>query len=122
MARTTLGTTPTGVVAVMRVTTLKASGDRVGALLAYYAGLAEKPGQAGTGRNPADYYLDPNEPPGRWLGGGREALGLSGDVRPDEMRALLVGEHPVTGDRLGRRFGNSSVRGFDATFSAPKSV
>ncbi|MGA9597301.1 MAG: MobF family relaxase, partial [Acidimicrobiia bacterium] len=30
--------------------------------------------------------------------------------------------HPTTGERLGRRFGDSSVRGFDATFSAPKSV
>ena len=39
-----------------------------------------------------------------------------------ELRALLEGHHPGTGARLGRRFGDSSVRGFDATFSAPKSV
>ncbi|MEJ7584211.1 MAG: MobF family relaxase [Acidimicrobiales bacterium] len=69
-----------------------------------------------------DYYLDPDEPPGRWWGGGREALGLAGTVGGEDLRALLDGRHPESGDRLGRRFGDSSVRGFDATFSAPKSV
>ncbi len=46
-----------------RVTTLK--GDDAGA---YYV---EGPGR---------YYLDGDEPPGRWLGRGADALGLSGDV------------------------------------------
>ena len=32
------------------------------------------------------------------------------------------GRHPDTGQPLGRGFGDKSARGFDATFSAPKSV
>ena len=107
---------------MMRVTTLKASADKLGGLLAYYAGLAEDRDRPGPGRGPVDSYLDPDEPPGRWWGGGREALGLSGTVEGEDLRDLLDARHPGTGDRLGRRFGDSSARGFDATFSAPKSV
>lgn len=110
------------VVVVMRVTTLKASGDRLGGLLAYYAGLAEDRSHDGPGRGPVDYYLDPDEPPGRWCGNGRTALGLEGTVAGDELRAVLDAHHPTTGAGLGRRFGDASARGFDATFSAPKSV
>jgi hypothetical protein len=33
-----------------------------------------------------------------------------------------VGEHPATGNVLGRAFGDASARGFDVTFSAPKTV
>lgn len=105
----------------MRVTTLKAPGGRLADLLAYYAGLADDPG-AMPGRGPVDYYLDPDEPPGRWHGRGRTALGLDGTVAPDELQAVLEGRHPTTGRPLGRRFGDTSARGFDATFSAPKSV
>ena len=107
---------------MMRVTTLKASADKLSGLLAYYAGLAEDRGWPGVGRGPVDYYLDPDEPPGRWWGAGLEALGLSGTVEGGDLRELLDARHPGTGDRLGRRFGDSSARGFDATFSAPKSV
>jgi conjugative relaxase-like TrwC/TraI family protein len=109
---------------VMRVTTLKASTTAGGldGLLAYYAGLAEDRERPGRGRGPVDYYLDPNEPPGRWRGEGLSALGLRGEVSGADLRALLQGDHPVTGDRLGRGFGLKSARGFDATFSAPKSV
>ena len=110
------------VVVVMRVTTLKASSDRLPGLLAYYAGLAEDRERPGLGRGPVDYYLDPEEPPGRWWGRGREALGLDGPVSGADMRAVLEAQHPSTGRRLGRRFGDASARGFDATFSAPKSV
>jgi len=110
------------VVVVMRVTTLKATSDRLPGLLAYYAGLAEDRERPGLGRGPVDYYLDPDEPPGRWWGRGREALGLDGPVSGADMRAVLEAQHPDTGRRLGRRFGDASARGFDATFSAPKSV
>lgn len=107
----------------MRVKTLKAGADRLNGLLAYYAGLAEdreRPGRPA--RGPIDYYLDPDEPPGRWWGSGCAALGLEGEVDGDQLRALLDARHPSTGTRLGRGFGASSARGFDATFSAPKSV
>ena len=108
---------------VMRVKTLKAGADRLDGLLAYYAGLAEdreRPGRPA--RGPVDYYLDPDEPPGRWWGSGCAALGLAGEVDGGQLRALLDARHPTTGTRLGRGFGASSARGFDATFSAPKSV
>ena len=110
------------VVTVMRVTTLKATADSLPGLLAYYAGLAEDRGRPGRGRGPVDYYLDPDEPPGRWWGNGRRALGLDGTVDGAELRALLEGRRPGSDASLGRRFGDSSARGFDATFSAPKSV
>lgn len=106
----------------MRVTTLKATAGRLDGLLAYYVGLAEDRGGAGPGRGPVDYYLDPDEPAGQWRGRGRHALGLDGPVVGEQLRALLDGRDPGTGERLGRRFGESSARGFDATFSAPKSV
>ncbi|MCU1497834.1 MAG: conjugal transfer protein (TraA-like protein) [Acidimicrobiales bacterium] len=106
----------------MRVTTLKASGDRLAGLVGYYAGLAEDRERPGPGRGPVDYYLDPDEPPGRWWGSGRDALGLEEQVQGDQLRALLAGHHPGTGHWLGRSFGDRSARGFDATFSAPKSV
>jgi conjugative relaxase-like TrwC/TraI family protein len=107
----------------MRCTTLKAPGGRVEGLLAYYAGLAEDRARpCRNGRGPVDYYLDPDEPAGRWWGSGRVVLGLGGEVEGEELRALLEGRHPGTGAKLGRGFGASSARGFDATFSAPKSV
>ncbi len=68
------------VVVVMRVTTLKATAAKLPGLLAYYAGLAEDRERPGPGRGPVDYYLDPDEPPGRWRGSGRHALGLDGNV------------------------------------------
>ncbi len=110
------------VVVVMRVTTLKATAAKLPGLLVYYAGLAEDRQRSGPARGPVDYYLDPEEPPGRWAGEGRAALGLRGTVTGDDLRALLECRHPITGDGLGRRFGDKSARGFDATFSAPKSV
>jgi conjugative relaxase-like TrwC/TraI family protein len=68
------------------------------------------------------YYLDGDEPPGRWWGRGAGDLGLTGQVDPDAFLAVMAGEDPATGRDLGRRYGDASVRGFDATFSAPKSV
>ena len=68
------------------------------------------------------YYLDGDEPPGRWWGRAADRLGLDGQVDPESFLALMAGEDPATGEHLGRRFGEASVRGYDATFSAPKSV
>ena len=74
----------------MRVTTLKAAKARLGGLLAYYAGLAEDRSRSGPARGPVDYYLDPNEPPGRSWGRGRHALGLDGEVTDvDPWRAMF---------------------------------
>lgn len=68
------------------------------------------------------YYLDGDEPPGRWWGRGADRLGLRGEMDSDGFLAVMAGHDPVTGRDLGRRFGKGSVRGYDATFSAPKSV
>ena len=43
-------------------------------------------------------------------------------VEADELRALVEGKHPVTGEDLLAGSRPRSVRAFDLTFSAPKSV
>ncbi len=68
------------------------------------------------------YYLGAGEPNGRWFGAGARMLGLDGVVDDEAFLGVMARLHPTTGERLGRRFGEESVRGFDATFSAPKSV
>ena len=47
-----------------------------------------------------DYYAGRGEAPGRWLGGGAEALGLVGELRPDEFMSLMRGRHPLDGSVL----------------------
>lgn len=89
----------------VRVTTLKGFGAGL-----YY-----------TERLPS-YYLDGGEPPGRWWGAAAGDLGLTGDVGPEAFLAVMAGRDPDTGLDFGRRYGEESVRGYDATFSAPKSV
>jgi hypothetical protein len=104
---------------VMRVTVLKAAPGGVGAIVEYLAG----PGRAPAGASAAvDYYDDPGEPPGRWWGSGCAAVGLAGEVDPDDLARMLDAAHPGTGRQLGRGYSACSARGFDATFSAPKSV
>jgi conjugative relaxase-like TrwC/TraI family protein len=108
---------------VLRVTTLKAAGPKVARLIDYYAGLAEdQQRHDGLARGSVDYYVDPDEPPGRWWGSGCNAVGLEDEVEPDQLRRMLDARHPHAGQVLGRSFGDASARGFDATFSAPKSV
>jgi conjugative relaxase-like TrwC/TraI family protein len=89
----------------VRVTTLKGSGA----------------GRYYTEHLPS-YYLDDDEPPGRWWGRGAGDLGLTGQVDPEAFLAVMAGQDPAAGGDLGRRYGDESVRGYDATFSAPKSV
>ena len=99
---------------MLRVTTLHASSAE--ATAAYYA-----------------TYLTaaPGEVPGVWSGRQAAGLGLSGTVDVEALELLLSGRDPVSGTPLGRelvdRFRSDgrmirSVSGFDATFSAPKSM
>ncbi len=69
-----------------------------------------------------DYYLDPTEARGRWIGAGASRLGLVGDVGAEQLRRVLAGLAPATGEPLRQTNGRLSVSGYDLTFSAPKSV
>lgn len=99
---------------MLRVTTIYASS--AGSAAAYYTKyLADSPGEA----------------PGEWSGRQAAALGLAGEVSGDDLRALLEGRDPGSGTPLGRPFMDRTlangkvvraVAGFDATFSAPKSL
>ncbi len=70
-----------------------------------------------------NYYLDSGEPRGRWHGRAAARLCLTGEIDANDFLAVMAGEHPRSpGLHLGRRYGDDSVRGFDVTCSAPKSV
>ena len=73
----------------------------------------------------------PGEVPGVWTGDQAAGLGLSGEVSGEALELLLQGCDPTTGAPLGRRLEDRfradgrvvrAVAGFDATFSAPKSL
>jgi conjugative relaxase-like TrwC/TraI family protein len=78
------------------------------------------------------YLADaPGEEPGRWIGRQADCLGLAGRVEADELQRLLEGRDPASGVSLGRQLVDReladgqvvrAVAGFDATFSAPKSL
>jgi conjugative relaxase-like TrwC/TraI family protein len=99
---------------VLRVTTLYASSAV--ATAAYYTRyLAQAPG----------------EEPGVWFGAQAAALGLDGCVDADGLQLLLEGRDPQSGTSLGLPLRDRTlasgrvvraVAGFDATFSAPKSL
>ncbi len=71
-----------------------------------------------------NYYLDSGEPAGRWHGLGAERLGLVGEVDDAAFLALMAGLDPRHTNEvpLDMPFNARSVRGFDVTASAPKSV
>jgi conjugative relaxase-like TrwC/TraI family protein len=70
-----------------------------------------------------EYYTGSGEAPGYWMGQGAAALGLTGEVVPEDLRAVLAGFSPA-GQVLtaGRVDPTHRVSGFDLTWSAPKSV
>jgi conjugative relaxase-like TrwC/TraI family protein len=84
----------------------------------------------------ANYYTRylaraPGEVDGVWTGSQADALGLSGSVTAQALELLLEGRDPVDGTRLGYPLTDRTladgrvvraVAGFDATFSAPKSL
>ena len=61
-------------------------------------------------------------PPGQWRGSGAKDLGLSGPVSAEGLVRLFDGQHPATGERLGRSLRRDGVAAWDVTFSADKSV
>lgn len=82
------------------------------------------------------YWSRGQEVPGEWQGELAERFGLSGPVGAEEFARLSEGQHPVTGDQLvqhrqpyeyqnadGKTIKSVEHRaGWDATFSAPKSI
>ncbi len=82
----------------------------------YYTGLAKE-----------DYYTKGQEPPGAWLGTGAGKIGLSGVVKPEELKNVFRGFSPDGTEKLVQNAGKmtgdrSRDPGWDLTFSAPKSV
>lgn len=71
------------------------------------------------------------EVPGQWTGRQAGLFGLSGEVTTEQLETLLEGRDPIFGTQLGSALvdradtsgkPNKRVAGFDATFSAPKSL
>src|SRR6266545_7334459 len=71
-----------------------------------------------------DYYAGTGEAPGVWTGRGAEAAGIAGEATGESLeRAFGDASHPESGEQLGRPWREpDGVIGYDATFSAPKSV
>jgi len=83
-----------------------------------------------------NYYTEGEQIRGEWHGRLAEQWGLHGEVNEEHFRRLTEGQHPITGEQLVRRkaareYVNESGQktrtmehraGWDATFSAPKSV
>ena len=69
-----------------------------------------------------EYYTGAKEAPGEWHGSASSLLGLAGVVDADALASVLAHRHPGTGDSLTGGRSHPAVAGFDATFSAPKSV
>jgi len=83
-----------------------------------------------------NYYTEGEQIHGDWHGQLAEQWGLHGEVNEEHFRCLTEGQHPITGEHFVRRkaareYVNESGQkmrtmehraGWDATFSAPKSV
>ncbi len=83
-----------------------------------------------------NYYSEGDRIRGEWHGRLAQEWGLSGEVREERFQRLANGQHPITGEQLvGRQTTREYVNGrgetvstmehragWDATFSAPKSV
>jgi len=69
-----------------------------------------------------DYFMGAGEAPGVWRGAWAASLGVEGVVRADELRALVNGLDPDTGDDLLVGHRERKVRAVDVTLSVPKSV
>src|SRR6266851_5007773 len=83
-----------------------------------------------------NYYTEGDVIRGVWYGQLAERWGLAGNVREDQFERLAEGQHPITGEQLVRHQTARETKnargdtvmtmehraGWDATFSAPKSV
>jgi conjugative relaxase-like TrwC/TraI family protein len=71
-----------------------------------------------------DYYTGAGEAQGDWRGAACFDLGLTGEVSPEDLAAVLAALSPLDGSGLtaSRVPPERRVAGFDLTFSCPKSV
>jgi hypothetical protein len=69
-----------------------------------------------------DYYLRGGTAVGYWQGRGAAEAGLKGSVTAEGLVRLFDGQHPATGEQLGRKLRKDGVAAWDLTFSADKSV
>jgi conjugative relaxase-like TrwC/TraI family protein len=83
-----------------------------------------------------NYYTEGDQIRGVWYGQLATRWSLVGEVREDHFQRLAEGQHPITGEQLVRHQTARETRnargetvtamehraGWDATFSAPKSV
>ena len=69
-----------------------------------------------------DYYLRGGLATGVWRGSGAGEAGLEGSVSAEGLVRMFDGQHPATGEQLGRRLRHDGVAAWDVTFSADKSV
>lgn len=69
-----------------------------------------EPGRPESTPGPSRYYSDRAEEPGRWLGRGAAAAGLTGDVDADDFAKVLAGRDPLTGARLLTARGSAGRR------------
>ena len=58
---------------------------------------------SGVAQSLDDYYTGAGESVGQWLGGGAARLDLTGDVRPDDLRAVGATIAAVNAARRARR-------------------
>jgi len=78
--------------------------------------------EAEVARGLEEYYSGEKEAPGQWIGRAAGRLGLEGEVGSVALERVLGHQHPGTGEPLADGRVQPKVVGFDATFSAPKSV
>src|SRR5713226_6507738 len=100
------------------------------------AGQAETYYQQDYANKKENYYSERGEVSGNWIGQLAEEWGLIGEVTSEQYERLVAGQDPHTGEQLirfvpsreavnnyGEEITTSEHRaGWDATFSAPKSV
>jgi hypothetical protein len=75
---------------------------------------------SGVAQSLDDYYTGAGEAAGRWAGARAERLGLSGEVAPDDLRAVSAGMAPWSGGLTPNgetiRTHPRRVPGFDLTY------
>jgi len=84
----------------------------------YYEELADDKEQSNGNE---DYYSEAQEAAGNYYGQGSHMLNLTGALKNGDLDKLLQGFNPETNKPVASNAGNDHRKGWDLTFSAPKS-